>query len=204
LEREPARRRCKDNDPDDCLRVVAECACLLASLRGAINVYRVDTADGEEKLSHSVPVIEKADRINCLFGNLARAHALISGRRQLTRDDLWPVLEITFDSAPPIRAKIFRHLIEKGGTLGTPDIERLLRCAAPTARKEMEALSVLGVVDKTEKEGQAHTITLAETYSWFCSADCKELFERRLGYMPEAQLLKEVRSVFPNAVGLLQ
>jgi hypothetical protein len=194
----------KDNDPDDCLRVVADCACLLASVRGAINVYRLDTADGEEKLSHSVPVIEKADRINCLFGNLARAHALISGRRQLTRDDLWPVLEITFDSAPPIRAKIFRHLIEKGGTLGTPDIERLLRCAAPTARKEMEALSVLGVVDKTEKEGQAHTITLAETYSWFCSADCKELFERRLGYMPEAQLLKEVRSVFPNAVGLLQ
>ena len=95
-----------------------------------------------------MPVIEKPLRINCLFANLARAHALICGRRQLTEDDLWPVLEITFDSAPPSRAKIFRHLIEKDGTLKTSDVVDLLRCSPPTARKEMEALSVLGVVDK--------------------------------------------------------
>jgi 5S rRNA maturation endonuclease (ribonuclease M5) len=192
----------KDNDPDDCLRVVADCACLLASLRGAINVYRLEPADGEEKLSHSVPVIEKADRINCLFGNLTRAHALICGRPQLTEDDLWPVLEITFDSAPPTRAKIFRHLIEKGGRLTTKEIEKLLRCATGTALREMEALSVLGIVDKQGKDEAGRpgaSITLTENFAWFTSEECSSLMERRLGYMPEAQLIKEVRSVFPSA-----
>jgi 5S rRNA maturation endonuclease (ribonuclease M5)/predicted RNA-binding Zn-ribbon protein involved in translation (DUF1610 family) len=190
----------KDNDPDDCLRVVADCACLLASLRGAINVYRLEPADGEEKLSHSVPVIEKADRINCLFGNLARAHALICGRRQLTEDDLWPVLEITFDSAPPTRAKIFRYLIQKDGTLTTKEIEKLLRCATGTALREMEALSVLGVVDKHIEDETGRlgaSITLTENFAWFTSEECSSLMERRLGYMPETQLIKEVRSAFP-------
>ena len=168
----------KENDPDLCLRVIARCARLLASLRGAINVYRLDTADNEEKLSHSVPVIEKPLRINTLFANLARAHALICGRRQLTEDDLWPVLEICFDSAPPSRAKIFRHLIEKDGTLKTSDVVDLLRCSPPTARKEMEALSVLGVVDKLEL-AKTTIITLAEGFSWFTSEECSSLREPR-------------------------
>jgi hypothetical protein len=178
----------KENDPDNCLRVIARCARLLASLRGAINVYRLDTTSGDEKLSHSVPVIEKPLRINCLFANLARAHALICGRRQLTEDDLWPVLEITFDSAPPTRAKIFRHLIEKGGTLKTSDVVDLLRCSPPTARKEMEALTVLSVVNKwdADEAGRPDTIiTLAESFSWFRSEECSSLMERRLGHMQE-------------------
>jgi 5S rRNA maturation endonuclease (ribonuclease M5) len=172
----------KEKDPDDCLRVIARCARLLASLRGAINVYRFDTTDGEEKLSHSVPVIEKPHRINCLFANLARAHALICGRRSLTSDDLWPVLEITFDSAPPSRAKIFRLLIERGGRLTTTDVVDLLRCSSPTAREEIQVLSVLGIVDKWNKDeaGRPNTIiTLAESFSWFTSDECSSLRERR-------------------------
>jgi hypothetical protein len=194
----------KEKDPDDYLRVIARCARLLASLRGAINVYRLDTTDGEEKLSHSVPVIEKPLRINCLFANLARAHALICGRRQLTEDDLWPVLEITFDSAPPSRAKIFRLLIERGGRLSTSDVVDLLRCSPPTARKEMEALSVLGVVDKSDEDetGQPNTIiTLAEGFSWFTSEECSSLRKPRLG----GQLSEEeIRTVFPNATEVAQ
>ena len=96
------------------------------------------TDDGGEKLSHTVPLIEKPHRINCLLANLARAHALICGRRQLDDEDLWPVLEITFNSAPPTRAKIFRLLIERGGTLSTSDVVDLLLCSPPTARKEMK------------------------------------------------------------------
>jgi 5S rRNA maturation endonuclease (ribonuclease M5) len=190
----------KQGDTDDCLEVIANCARLLASLRGAINVFYTD--DGGEKLSHTVPVIEKPHRINCLFANLARAHALICGRRQLADEDLWPVLEITFDSAPPSRAKTFRHLIEKGGTLKTSDVVDLLRCSPPTARKEMEALSVLGVVDKSDEDevGQPNTvITLAKSFSWFTSEECSSLRKPRLEHMPVEQLSEKVRTVFPNA-----
>jgi hypothetical protein len=106
----------KADDPDACLRVIARCARLLAALRGAINVWHSDHPDeGGKKLLHNVPVIEKPNRINCLLYNLARGHALVCGRRQLTAGDLWPVLDVTFDSAPTIRAKVFRGLIKAGG-----------------------------------------------------------------------------------------
>jgi phage/plasmid primase-like uncharacterized protein len=165
-------------DPDDCLRVIARCARLLASLRGAINVWHSD--DGGEKLSHNVPVIEKPHRINCLLYNLARAHALICGRQQLEDEDLWPVLDVTFDSAPTTRAKLFRGLIKAGGTLNTSQVVKLLRCSPPTARKEMEALCVLDVAEKTAEGdgGPGHPetqIRLAAVFSWFGSEDCRRL-----------------------------
>ena len=168
----------KAADPDDCLRVIARCARLLAALRGAINVWHTD--EGGERLSHNVPVIEKPLRINCLLYNLARGHALVCARRQLTAEDLWPVLDVTFDSAPTIRAKLFRKLIEAGGTLNTSDAVKLLRCSEPTARKEMEALAVLGVAEKTtdskDEPGRPPAqITLKSRFAWFASADCKAL-----------------------------
>ena len=169
----------KTGDPEFCLRVVARCARLLAHLRGAINVWPV----GEDgKLTHSIPTIEKPNRINCLFYNLARGHALACGRRQLTTEDLWPVLDLTFDSAPGTRAKLFRGLIEAGGSLTTSDMERLLRCSPPTARKEMEALAVLGVVHKSEfaydpKGQRENEISLDSRFEWFGSGECKALLK---------------------------
>jgi hypothetical protein len=171
----------KGGDPDAYLRVIARCARLLAALRGAINVWHTD--EGGERLSHNVPVIEKPHRINCLLYNLARAHALICGRRQITAEDLWLVLDVTFDSAPTIRAKVFRSLIEAGGSLTTSHVMKLLRCSGPTARKEMEALSVLGIVDKTaEGDGEVGhpetQIRLTNVFAWFGSEDCRRLMGR--------------------------
>jgi hypothetical protein len=80
---------------------------------------------------------------------LARGHALLCGRTQLATADLARVLEVTFDSAPTIRSKVFRGLLEQNGTLKIGQVEKLLRCSKPTALKEMEALTVLGVADKT-------------------------------------------------------
>ena len=71
-------------------------------------------------------------------------------------------------------------MIEAGGILNTSDVVGLLRCSAPTARKEMEALSVLGIADKTseskdEAGGPETQITLTERFAWFASAECKAL-----------------------------
>ena len=183
------------HDPEHCLDVIARCAELLASLRGTIETWE---SDYDGSVTHNAPIKEHPDRINCLFYNLARGHALICGRRQLSRDDLWPIIELTFDSASPIRSRVFRHLLKNGGALNTTDIEKLLDCSPPTARKEMDALSALGVADKLEISGVT-TITLTENFVWFTSEECSSLMERRLGYMPEDQLKREVRSVFPNA-----
>jgi hypothetical protein len=166
----------KDNDEDDCLRVIARCAELLAALRGTIQMWQ---SEHDGSVSHSVPVIEQPDRINCLLCNLARGHALLCGRRQLATADLAPVLEVTFDSAPTIRSKVFRSLLEHNGTLKTGQVEKLLRCCKPTALKEMEALTVLGIADKTESDPEygrpEHELRLAEKFRWFATDECKAL-----------------------------
>ena len=170
----------KVGDPRDCLRVIAKCARLLAHLRGAINVWSI--GDDGEKLSHSVPVIEKPNRINTLLYNLARGHAIACGRQQLVPEDLWPVLDLTFDSAPTTRARVFRALIERG-TLSTSDVVKLLRCSPPTARKEMEALAVLGVAEKSDGYGKDQAgrpeieITLDDRFEWFASPECEALMK---------------------------
>ncbi len=166
----------KHSDPDDCLRVIARCAALLAALRGAIQLWQ---SEHDGSVSHNVPVIEQPDRINCLLYNLARGHALLCGRTQIATADLAPVLEVTFDSAPTIRSKVFRSLLEQGGTLKTGHVEKILRCSKPTALKEMEALAVLGVADKTEADPEygrpEHELRLAQKFEWFATAGCKAL-----------------------------
>lgn len=167
----------KDGDQEDCLRVIARCAELLAALRGTIQMWQ---SEHDGSVSHSVPVIEQPDRINCLLYNLARGHALLCGRTQLAAADLAPVLEVTFDSAPTIRSKVFRSLLEQSGTLKTGQVEKLLRCSKPTALKEMEALTVLGIANKTEG-GDAeygrpeHELRLAGKFQWFTTDECKGL-----------------------------
>jgi hypothetical protein len=166
----------KDGDPDDCLRVIARCAELLAALRGAIQMWQ---SEHDGSVSHNVPVIEQPDRINCLLYNLARGHALLCGRTQLATADLAPVLEVTFDSAPTIRSKVFRGLLEHGGTLKTSQVEKLLRCSKPTALKEMGALAVLGVADETEADPEygrpEHELRLAKRFEWFATDERKAL-----------------------------
>jgi hypothetical protein len=121
----------KQADWDDQLCVIARCAKLLAPLRGVVHWNKEDN-------DYSPPNIEKPDRINSLLYNLARGHALICNRTQLTIEDMWPVLEVAFDSAPPIRAKLFRGLIRAGGTLCTREVTKLLRCGDDKAKREME------------------------------------------------------------------
>jgi hypothetical protein len=164
-----------ERDPENCMDVIARCAELLASLRGTIETWE---SDYDGSVTHAAPIKEHPDRINCLFYNLARGHAVICGRRQISNDDLWPVIGLTFDSASPIRSRVFRHLLEKGGTLKTSDVEKLLDCSPPTARKEMDALSALGVTDKFEISGMT-TIALTENFSWFLCEECSSLMERR-------------------------
>jgi predicted transcriptional regulator len=90
--------------------------------------------------------------------------------------DLAPVLEVTFDSAPTIRSKIFRSLLEQNGTLKTAQVEKLLRCSKPTALKEMEALAVLGIADKADGDAEygrpEHELRLAEKFQWFATDQC--------------------------------
>jgi hypothetical protein len=191
-----------DADSVNCMLVIARCAKLLAALRGAIHVWHSDEA--REGFTHNVPVIEQPDRINCLLYNLARGHALVAGRRDLIVDDLAPILEVTFDSAPTIRAKVFRALIDNGGILTTSDVANTLRCSPPTARREMEALCVLGIAVATKETGPANgrpetEIKLANDFAWFAGDECRRFRWTQDGRPfnppltpPASEVLKEI------------
>ena len=128
-------------------------------------------------------MIEKPDRINCLLYNLARGHALICGRAQLTIADMWPVLEVAFDSAPT-STRLFRGLIRAGGTLRTRDVVKALRCSDPKARREMETLNLLGLVEISRAYGGGEQggrpemeIALHDDFTWFRSSECHAQLE---------------------------
>jgi hypothetical protein len=125
-------------------------------------------------------MIEKPDRINQLLYNLTRGYALIGGRVQIQKSDLRPAIELILDSAPPIRAKLVRKLIEYGGTMKTRDVEKELECSKPTALKEMETLMLLKVCNITkESHGQVgepeKEIHLLDEFSWFTSEESSSI-----------------------------
>lgn len=169
----------KNQDDPALLVIIVRCARLLARLRGTINVWD-EKSDGAKRHNYTTPVIEKPDRINQLFYNLCRGHALVQGRTQLIKEDLRTVVELATDSAPIIRSKLFHALINHGGTMGTEEVEKALNCSKPTALKEMKALTILGICSiEGESDGDAGhpetTITLKEDFHWFLDEECYAL-----------------------------
>ena len=167
----------KSQDAKEHKIIIARCARLLAKLRGVINVWKDKSLDGEA-YDYTQPVIEKPDRINQLFYNLCRGHAVVCGRKQIISDDLRLIVELAIDSAPTIRAKLFRKLLENNGVMKTNIVESALNCSKPTALKEMEALKILGVCNQTQESdglvGEPEKILhLSEDFHWFLTDECR-------------------------------
>ncbi len=167
----------KSKEDIENLKIIARCAKLLSKLRGTINIWK-DNSQSGETYDYTNVVIEKPDRINQLLYNLCRGHALACGRTYVNHEDLKLAIEISIDSAPNVRANLFRTLLEKEGKLKTTQIEVALKCSKPTALKEMEKLKILGVAfvnnlnpaDESEKE-----IKLISELEWFLSEECKKI-----------------------------
>ena len=169
----------KELDSREDKLVIARCAGLLAKLRGVINVWKDRWQDGEV-YEHTRPVIERPDRINQLFYNLCRGHALVCGRTQINHDDLRLIVELAVDSAPTTRANLFRKIIDSDGAMKTGEVMVALNCSRPTALKEMEELKILGVCNISQDScgdvGEPEkTINLSEGFKWFLSDECKTI-----------------------------
>lgn len=167
------------SDDESAVRIIARCALLLSRLRGVLNVYRDRDADGTEYV-HTTPVVEMPNRINQLFYNLARGHAIATGRTKINFDDLKPVIEVAFDSTVSSRSTLFRNIVDRGGSMSTGEVEQVLHQTKPTALKEMETLRLLGICYTTQESygdiGEPEKeIHLAEDLRWFLSDECKSI-----------------------------
>lgn len=171
----------RENDPYEVMEIIARCAKLLAKLRGVITGWKEKRNDGGEiEYDYTQPIIENPDRLNMLFYNLCRGHATLKNRTQIDMEDLRQIVELTIDSAPTTRARLFRELIDCGGSMTTKQIEQLLNCTNPTAHKEMKTLDALGVCYVTQTgNGQVghpeYQIRLASDFEWFLGEECRRI-----------------------------
>lgn len=171
----------KEKDPEDCRLIITRCANLLSKLRGSINVWREDYGSSDE-YSYQEPVIEMPDRISQVLYNLARGHALICGRTNISNDDLGIILNIAFDSAPLSRSRLFRVLVDNNGEISTDGLMEKINCSRPMALKEMETLKILGLVylkdGETSMVGRPTKImALKPEFSWFVGEECRFIQE---------------------------
>jgi len=178
----------KEKDDPHSMQIIARIAKILAKLRSSINVW--EESFGQKKYNHTQPITEMPDRLNQLLYNLTRGHALVCGRENISQDDLKITLRIAFDSAPPNRSKIFKHLIQNNGRLATNEVIEILKCSRPTALKLMQEMNILELVntdgnmdDETESFGgrPEQKIILREKYDWFISDECKKLINHNGG-----------------------
>jgi hypothetical protein len=121
-------------DPKTVLEQIASLANLLAAMR---------SQPTEETLHrYGQPIQEAPHRAFAILHNLARGHALVHGRRQLTKDDLPLAVRVTFDSMPLEYACALKALCEEGpkGALTVDEVRAVLGVRhLETARKAMRA-----------------------------------------------------------------
>ena len=172
----------KEKDDQHFREIIARLAGALAKLRSPMNIEE-EYSNGK-KYTHHQSDPEMPDRLNQLLYNFARGHALVCGRENINIDDMKATMRIALDSAPPNRAKIFRHLIYSDGQLNTNEVMQIIGCSRPIAIKLMRELATLKIVstegnmdDESEPtEGRPkQKVTLKERYSWFSSEESKEL-----------------------------
>jgi len=166
----------KQNENKEYLHIVSRTAKLLARLRGVIQVWKDKTPD-EEIYDHTEPIIEQPQRINQLFYNLCRGHALVCERTTINTDDLRLIIEVAIDSAHITRSRLFRALLDHNGVMKTSQVESTLKYSKTTALKEMEKLKILEVctIKDIDVIGDEKELHLSEDFKWFLSDECKKI-----------------------------
>ena len=163
---------------------------LLAHLRGVVPTWPAEDTQGSE-YGYGMPTIEEPDRAMQQLVNLARGHALLTGRNHVTIEDIPLIVKVVLSTAPIERVTIFDLLLANNGRLNVNQITKFLNVSEPTARRTMTELKALGLVDRKietiacddgiPREGLV--ITLKEQFDWFLSVEFKTLREE---FKPES------------------
>jgi hypothetical protein len=98
---------------------------------------------------------------------LALGHALISGRFEITMDDLRLVRDVALSSVPGHLRPIIKALTSSE-SVDTATCRKLCGVSSPTARKRFRELELLGLADSIPASASngPNQIALADHYSW--------------------------------------
>ena len=153
-----------DDNTSNVLTVIAQCASLLAILRTPY--------DAEAPCSPESP-----HRANAVLHNLARGHALISGRTQLTKDDLFTVAQVTISSIPFNRRAVLQLMAKQGGgPVTVSQVEKAAKVSRHTAEAMMRELEAIGLMDYQQAgQGKPSLLAIKPEWAWCMTEDFRGL-----------------------------
>jgi hypothetical protein len=174
-----------DDDKNDmnAIKYIAKLADLIGPLRGVAEVQDTEDSFGSS-YAYSNKIIEEPWRANQQLYNLARGHALITGRNYITMDDVPLLIKVVLSTAPIARVAVFDLLLGYGGTLKTAQIKEALGINPQTVHKTMYEFELLELAD-VKKDGDFTNspleMTLKSKYKWCLGRRFRQLRE---GFAP--------------------
>ena len=160
-------------DDKKALKYIAGMAEVLSYLRCVARVWESRDSQGSD-YAYTISAREVPRRAATCLTNLARGHALLTGRNWITLDDVPMIIKTALDTAQIERVSIFSLLLANGGKLTTNQILQSLNIARKTALRTMAELQAIDLVniEDFQEEGQnniSKRIVLDPRFNWFLS-----------------------------------
>ena len=155
-----------EQNPSEVVRGISQCASVLAVMR---TPYEVGKAVQPES----------PHRANAVLYNLARGHALVSGRTCLTQDDLPMIARISLSSVPAERSAVLLAFAKKAGKpLTVKQVEEATGVSRHTAEGVMAEMEWLGVAQFENKgNGIPALLTLKPEWAWIAQGEFAALLQ---------------------------
>jgi hypothetical protein len=173
----------KDNP--DAKRYIVRLSMLLQHLRCIVSTWNTEGSQGSG-YNYTVSQPEDPKRAIRSLYNLARGHALLTGRNYITLEDVPIVVKTVLSTAMIERVGALNLLINNGGRASTDDVMDYLHVTRPTALRTMTELRVIQLVDEFEvfdepKNNWIKHTQLKEEFNWFLTPQFDGLRE---GFQP--------------------
>ena len=127
-----------DHSRDDfgAKRCIAKLGTLLGHLRCIATTWHTEGTQGSD-YGYNVSQPEDPRRAITVLQNLARGHALLTGRNYISLEDIPIVAKTVLSTAQTERVSLFYLLLDNGGDVSTNDIVEYLGVSRPTAGRTM-------------------------------------------------------------------
>jgi hypothetical protein len=163
-------------DPEPVRRWIARLALLLVVIRSEPTRESDPSIDGHEFIPGKP---EAPYRAHAVLRNLARGHALVHGRRQLSAEDLPAIARVVASSVPTRLRPVFSALVRANGDpLTVAQVQVALHVKhLETARGVMEDFATRGVVEYVEGgQGKPAIIRFLPGWEWCYSREFRAMF----------------------------
>jgi predicted transcriptional regulator len=175
-----------ESDDEQALRWIVKLAAVLKHLRCIAKAWDIKDDSQGSNYGYSVTQPESPERAIEVLRNLARGHALLTGRNFITLEDIPIVVKTVLSTANIDKVGLVRLLIANNGKLTTKEIEKSLNVTRTTALRNMVELKVIGLVDLEEEIVSAtgrnpqynkKSITLKKEFNWLLGEEFQKLSE---------------------------